>query len=191
MFARFATGNRRNHAGFTLIELLVVIAIIAILAAILFPVFAQAREKARTASCMSNMKQLGLACIMYSEDYDEMLVPSIIYAPAPPDAWRTWRTLVQPYVKNRQLVQCPSNQATLSTQWGLYPNDDIHDTASNYAVAFDGGHGVLMDWTGAPGEVSYENTSSASLVRPANQYMINETTAGLAYSYIWLFAGPQ
>jgi len=62
---------RRERAAFTLIELLVVIAIIAILAAILFPVFAQAREKARSASCLSNMKQLGLAFMMYSEDYDE------------------------------------------------------------------------------------------------------------------------
>src|SRR5688572_32605433 len=68
--------QRRVHgrrAGFTLIELLVVIAIIAILAAILFPVFAQAREKARQAGCMSNCKQLGLASNMYAQDYDEML----------------------------------------------------------------------------------------------------------------------
>jgi len=61
----------RTHRGFTLIELLVVIAIIAILAAILFPVFAQAREKARTISCLSNTKQIGLACMMYVQDYDE------------------------------------------------------------------------------------------------------------------------
>ena len=59
--------------GFTLIELLVVIAIIAILASILFPVFARAREKARQTSCLSNMKQLGLACSMYAQDYDELL----------------------------------------------------------------------------------------------------------------------
>src|SRR5580704_9580530 len=69
--------NSRRVAGngFTLIELLVVIAIIAILAAILFPVFAQAREKARAISCLSNTKQMGLAAIMYTQDYDETLVP--------------------------------------------------------------------------------------------------------------------
>ena len=64
----------KNRRGFTLIELLVVIAIIAILAAILFPVFARAREKARTASCQSNLKQVALATIMYSQDYDEYMI---------------------------------------------------------------------------------------------------------------------
>src|SRR5437773_5196359 len=69
----FRSCVRRRSAGFTLIELLVVIAIIAILAAILFPVFAQAREKARAATCISNSKQIGLALMMYAQDYDEML----------------------------------------------------------------------------------------------------------------------
>ena len=67
--------QRGKHSAFTLIELLVVIAIIAILAAILFPVFAQARESARMASCLSNMKQMGTAMTMYAQDYDEMFVP--------------------------------------------------------------------------------------------------------------------
>ncbi len=68
--------NPRSHRGFTLIELLVVIAIIAILAAILFPVFAQAREAARKASCTSNLKQIGLAWLLYAQDYDEMVMPA-------------------------------------------------------------------------------------------------------------------
>jgi prepilin-type N-terminal cleavage/methylation domain-containing protein/prepilin-type processing-associated H-X9-DG protein len=99
--------KRRN--GFTLIELLVVIAIIAILAAILFPVFAQAREKARQASCLSNGKQIGLANRMYAQDYDETNVGSYSY----PNTWRQcpqliWADLLQPYVKNTQLFACPS-----------------------------------------------------------------------------------
>ncbi|MEN6304741.1 MAG: prepilin-type N-terminal cleavage/methylation domain-containing protein, partial [Armatimonadia bacterium] len=68
-----------KRRGFTLIELLVVIAIIAILAAILFPVFAKAREKARQSSCLSNMKQMGLACLQYAQDYDEVLPAGMGY----------------------------------------------------------------------------------------------------------------
>jgi len=70
----------RTRKGFTLIELLVVIAIIAILAAILFPVFARAREKARSSSCLSNTKQIVLAILMYAQDYDERMVPSRCWA---------------------------------------------------------------------------------------------------------------
>ena len=101
-----------TKSGFTLIELLVVIAIIAILAAVLFPVFAQAREKARSITCINNMKQWGTAAVMYSQDYDGMWVPSFIYQKPPvssPDIdW--WDDLLQPYVKNRQLALCPDRQ---------------------------------------------------------------------------------
>jgi prepilin-type N-terminal cleavage/methylation domain-containing protein len=90
------SGTGRRRAGFTLIELLVVIAIIAILAAILFPVFAQAREKGRQASCTSNMKQVGLAVLMYAGDYDETLPWGASNALTPT---MTWYDLVEPYVK--------------------------------------------------------------------------------------------
>lgn len=93
--------------GFTLIELLVVIAIIAILAAILFPVFAQAREKGRQASCLSNQKQIGMAMLQYSQDFDETFVLTY-YAGSASNAPQSWPRIVQPYLKNIQVFQCPS-----------------------------------------------------------------------------------
>jgi prepilin-type N-terminal cleavage/methylation domain-containing protein/prepilin-type processing-associated H-X9-DG protein len=111
------TATRR---AFTLIELLVVIAIIAILAAILFPVFAQAREKARQASCLSNVKQIGLAVMMYAQDYDEVLPQTGWQGPctnptslAAGDAWwsgvHAFPTATAPYIKNWNIYQCPSD----------------------------------------------------------------------------------
>lgn len=99
---------RRNREAFTLIELLVVIAIIAILAAILFPVFARAREKARQTSCLSNVKQLSLATLMYAGDYDEMLPVAIGGLPDWSHFWSTIE-LLQPYVRNSQISACPSD----------------------------------------------------------------------------------
>ena len=109
--------------GFTLIELLVVIAIIAILAAILFPVFAQAREKARSTSCLSNFKQLGTAFTMYLQDYDEMVLPRYNACPetgpaATPDASTLWTGTIQPYIKNKQIFVCPSStQSVYGDTW--------------------------------------------------------------------------
>jgi len=102
-----------NRRGFTLIELLVVIAIIAILAAILFPVFARAREKARQTSCLSNEKQIGLSWIMYADDYDETVVDSdpLYYAdPQPGGIMNGWEGAILPYVKNLQNVRVPVPQ---------------------------------------------------------------------------------
>src|ERR1043166_5863798 len=96
----------RRERGFTLIELLVAIAIIAILAAILFPVFAQAREKARAISCLSNMKQLGTSLAMYATDYDGSLMQTSYEHPT---LKIHWSYIVQPYVKNQQIFVCPSD----------------------------------------------------------------------------------
>jgi prepilin-type N-terminal cleavage/methylation domain-containing protein len=104
-----------RRRGFTLIELLVVIAIIAILAAILFPIFARARESARQTSCISNVRQLGMAMMQYVQDYDENF-PSRFPDPTKPGPYpcRACRTkdirpLLSPYVKNDQLYRCPSD----------------------------------------------------------------------------------
>ena len=91
--------------GFTLIELLVVIAIIAILAAILFPVFASAREKARQTTCASNLKQSGIAVLQYVQDYDEM-TPFVACEPSGP---YTWYAQIYPYVKTTQVYVCPDD----------------------------------------------------------------------------------
>lgn len=107
----------RNQKGFTLIELLVVIAIIAILAAILFPVFAQAREKARAISCLSNSRQLASANYMYTQDYDETLLPAANYAVNPPTIWIE---AIIPYIKNEQIFLCPSaSGARFPASWSL------------------------------------------------------------------------
>jgi prepilin-type N-terminal cleavage/methylation domain-containing protein/prepilin-type processing-associated H-X9-DG protein len=97
--------------GFTLIELLVVIAIIAILAAILFPVFAKAREKARQTSCLSNAKQITLAILSYTQDYDEML-PLIYNNFNMSPGYVYWMHEIVPYCKNVQLFRCPSNNSS-------------------------------------------------------------------------------
>jgi prepilin-type N-terminal cleavage/methylation domain-containing protein/prepilin-type processing-associated H-X9-DG protein len=99
---------RGKGTAFTLIELLVVIAIIAILAAILFPVFAQAREKARQTACLSNLKQLGTATMMYVQDYDEVYPPSLVLSSSTAQNI-SFRQLLQPYMKNVQVMVCPSN----------------------------------------------------------------------------------
>jgi prepilin-type N-terminal cleavage/methylation domain-containing protein/prepilin-type processing-associated H-X9-DG protein len=103
--------GRRRQSAFTLIELLVVIAIIAILAAILFPVFASARAKARQASCASNLSQIARAGMMYIQDYDERF-PSCYSLPTPPYAVDP-RTSLQPYIKNWELFYCPERHTVL------------------------------------------------------------------------------
>jgi len=131
--------------GFTLIELLVVIAIIAILAAILFPVFAKAREKARMASCQSNLKQLALGVAQYAQDYDETNPGCYLDrhgGPAPP-VWASgsyyyWDDLIYPYVKNTQVYLCPSGYSSrsdyMANDWSM--NGD-HNTPGTKLTAIE------------------------------------------------------
>ena len=118
--------------GFTLIELLVVIAIIAILAAILFPVFARAREKAKQTSCLSNLKQIGLGAMMYCQDYDDRSprgsgysTPDVIIANA-----GEWFITLEPYVKNSQIFSCPS------ASYNNFYSAGLTSTALGYGVSY-------------------------------------------------------
>jgi prepilin-type N-terminal cleavage/methylation domain-containing protein/prepilin-type processing-associated H-X9-DG protein len=104
-----------RRRGFTLIELLVVIAIIAILAAILFPVFAKARAKARQTSCLSNQRQIATAILSYTQDYDGCFMPVYNDNYGYPDFRMNWADAIWPYVKSRQLFACPSGVAK---DWG-------------------------------------------------------------------------
>lgn len=143
--------NAKKRA-FTLIELLVVIAIIAILAAILFPVFAQAREKARGISCVSNMKQLGLACHMYMQDYDEKVMPRYAACPSTgpaafPNEPRLWTATIQPYIKNTQIMVCPSAlNSKYADNWANrgYDSEGYNQTISGWYYATADGCGDMI-----------------------------------------------
>lgn len=123
-----------QRRGFTLIELLVVIAIIAILAAILFPVFAQARAAARKTACMANVKQMATAWTMYSQDYDEMVVPWSTDGSSNGIAF-IWDRLIQPYQKNEGILHCPSSVSIRSYSYsanvgGASPSPPLRALAS-------------------------------------------------------------
>lgn len=156
---------KRQRHGFTLIELLVVIAIIAILAAILFPVFAQAREKARAISCLSNEKQMGLGLMQYSQDNDENLPPAWFGYPAVgfPGAAR-WMDVIQPYVKNTQIFTDPdSNTKYVPVPAGGKVDDTDPATGAKYR-AENGGYAM---------NVAYFNDPNAHPPTPVPDVAIN------------------
>ncbi len=160
-----STGTKLR--GFTLIELLVVIAIIAILAAILFPVFAQAREQARKIVCVSNTKQLGLSVMMYTQDYDETY-PNNCWDVAPIGiadndtgsaqykSQMHWMWDIYPYMKNRQILVCPSDPAAkIENIWSFYDPRPINITNPCPGSSGDGySDGTGSGW-GIPTPISY------------------------------------
>lgn len=155
--------------GFTLIELLVVIAIIAILAAILFPVFAQAREKARGTSCLSNTKQLGLSVLMYTQDNDEM------YPMGCDNGWwaQTWPLTTQPYIKNVNILRCPSDSG--GREAGLDWAGPRISYASNGLIKWVNNANRMIGVIGmAQGWIADNVASLGRVGRPADRIMIAE-----------------
>jgi prepilin-type N-terminal cleavage/methylation domain-containing protein len=149
--------------AFTLIELLVVIAIIAILAAILFPVFAQAREQARQTACISNLRQIGTASLTYAQDYDEQMIGTELGA----DPEYFWGDMIQPYMKNRQILDCPSS--TPKTKWSgpvapAWPRGISLEWSYNYAL------NDIRDSVGA--RLGAAHQSLAAFTRPADTLLI-------------------
>jgi prepilin-type N-terminal cleavage/methylation domain-containing protein/prepilin-type processing-associated H-X9-DG protein len=168
--------KRNQFRGFTLIELLVVIAIIAILAAILFPVFAQAREKARQTSCLSNEKQLALGIIQYVQDYDETFPLGL------DQNWDgTWASFVQPYVKNYDVFRCPDETSTKVLPGVQFPWGIALSYASNGWVNWNGNlnhdYGVMTE---AQSWIDNGNVTKtmADVPRPSESIMVAEKHNG-------------
>src|SRR5690606_26807571 len=161
--------NTRKKA-FTLIELLVVIAIIAILAAILFPVFARARENARRTSCLNNLKQFGLGMMMYVQDYDETFAPNQLQLTVTPATYTYWHELLQPYTKSIQIFRCANapgpNTNPLYGNYGINTNISANrndPVVKLSAVNAPAGTYMMMDsgtWRIVPDWVIGHNTSS-------------------------------
>jgi prepilin-type N-terminal cleavage/methylation domain-containing protein/prepilin-type processing-associated H-X9-DG protein len=189
---------QRVRRGFTLIELLVVIAIIAILAAILFPVFAQAREKARSISCLSNLKQIGTSIYMYVQDYDETYPrnddcvsgPSPLNPSAPPGCngpygqrinhykWQVW---ILPYMKNVHVFLCPSRQRD-ATAWNV--DGEIYNGYSlNLSIT-----GSLNTFGNPNRRGAFRNSfmggNLAGLTTPAETFIVMEHWFPGVWSYV-------
>ncbi len=181
---------RRTRNGFTLIELLVVIAIIAILAAILFPVFAKARDKARQTACLSNTKQISLAIQMYAQDYDDTL---FMYRTSVPNPANTvsgpadgvggmaegltfWNQLLDPYVKAEGIWKCPSNPYA----WVYNDKDKVGETEDLF-LGYGGQDSYCVNNyvfpTNPPaggGANIEQGRPLADIVAPANMYVVIE-----------------
>ena len=178
--------KRRN--AFTLIELLVVIAIIAILAAILFPVFAQARDKARATACLSNGKQLGTAVMMYTQDYDEQFywqrdwgeTDNIGAGPWGNEYWTyvRWPSRHMPYIKNEGVFKCPSDK---NPQRNYAPTGGSAEWNSSGSTPFPcswGANFMLMCYTPSP-------VSLAAVQKPADKFFVAESLTPFACCEDW------
>lgn len=176
-----------DKRGFTLIELLVVIAIIAILAAILFPAFAKARESARRASCSSNLKQIGISMMQYSQEYDERVVPGAV-GEVNVNGGTGWMGLLQPYLKSTQIFSCPSDGDTSVT--GSVPiTGDWLLNMPHFHVSY--GYNAYVGGSTAPAsvvspdptpDVPIGGVSLASIISPSTTVMVAETGSNISTS---------
>jgi prepilin-type N-terminal cleavage/methylation domain-containing protein/prepilin-type processing-associated H-X9-DG protein len=158
-----------HGAGFTLIELLVVIAIISLLAAILFPVFARARENARRASCQSNEKQIALGLMQYVQDYDECFPQTASYSDTQDGVYENyWNNTVQPYVKSYQIMRCPSAPRAGGTA--------ITVTNSNNPT-----YGLTSGTTGLYTSTDYPPRHLSAIADTARTWMLVESRESTTY----------
>lgn len=182
----------RRVKAFTLIELLVVIAIIAILAAILFPVFAQAREKARQASCLSNIKQLTLGWVQYSQDYDESFPQWLWannYSAGTNNATTLWCNAIFPYVKNVQVYQCPSDARGVTVQ-GAFGGWFNFGTVVGFPPAML--QAKLSYGTSEPLTAADGRNMLAAMERPADTFVVGDMATPLSgWGGFWDYSAAE
>ncbi len=167
--------SKSAKKGFTLIELLVVIAIIALLAAILFPVFARARENARKSSCQNQLKQIGLGILQYTQDYDETM--PISFGGGGTDALQ-WTQRTYGYIKSQQIFQCPSDSSKGNIPWGTNANP-------GFPAPFHSSYGANYRVIGGGGYGSSSPVASADIVRPATTVLLTDLGVNCVAAAPW------